>query len=212
VSDPKESARKLLAKLAAEFGAWPQRKTDWGFQKALLDMASDEEVVRIVAQFGTKIQLMPNVVAQAPIDAAETALRRMMHVTAYAMADPTCERISAKTIIEAKEERARMRAHVMAMPPTFAGQAYLTVLDYFGEIHAPLNDPIVERRSPTRKSPGVAGVAATKYGHARGVLARVLPEARLLFGKAGDRVADLFVAAVTEIEFSRDDRRGRFKR
>jgi hypothetical protein len=41
MSDRREWAQRTLARLAAEIGAWPQRKSDKVFQKALIDLAAD---------------------------------------------------------------------------------------------------------------------------------------------------------------------------
>jgi hypothetical protein len=52
MSDRREWAKKTLAKLATEIGAWPRWKDNKAFQKALIDIRDDEAVVEIVAQFG----------------------------------------------------------------------------------------------------------------------------------------------------------------
>jgi hypothetical protein len=132
-----------------------------------------------------------------------------MHTTAFAVADQDCRPVPAKAIVEKREELERARLQASALPSTPVSEAYLGLVDQFLAIQAPLSDPIVERRPPTRK--GIDG-SARDYAHARGVCARVQEEGRRIFGKAGDRVTDVFVSAATGVFFSRDDRRARFKR
>jgi hypothetical protein len=76
MSGARACARKILDKAAREIGSW--RSNDDAFQKALIDIADDEAVVEIAAQFGGKICLMPFFVAHARRDAAEEAIRLMM--------------------------------------------------------------------------------------------------------------------------------------
>jgi hypothetical protein len=203
MSDRRNSARKMLGKLAAEIGAWPERKNNEVFKRALIDIAADEAAAAIVAQLGDKIPLMPYFVANAQRDAIEEAVGRMMHTTAYAMADPFCRPVSAKEIIEKREEFERAQSQAAAVPLAISG-AYRFGVGLFQTIQAPLTDPIVERRPPTRKKPDVS---LEDYEHARAVRARVMGEGRRLFGKVGDRVTDVFVTAATGVLFSKDDQR-----
>jgi hypothetical protein len=209
MSDRREWARKTLTKWAAEIGAWPERKNDRVFQKALIDIAADEAVVEIVAHFGGKITLMPYFVAHARRDPIEEAIGRMMSMTASVMADQYCRPVFAKAIVEKREELEKKRAYALSLTPydnyneCLRGD-YVAQIDALLAVQAPLSDPIVERRSPTRKE---LDGGVKDYAHTRGVCARVQELGRHIFGKAGDRVTDAFVTAVTGVLFSPDDRK-----
>jgi hypothetical protein len=110
-------------------------------------------VEKLAAQFGGKIQLMPHFVMHARRDAVEEAIGRMMHTTAFAMADRDCRPVPAKAIVEKREELERARLQASALPSTSVNEAYLGWVDQFLAIQAPLSDPIVERRPADAKRP-----------------------------------------------------------
>jgi hypothetical protein len=221
------AAETTLIKAAAEFGAWPERKDDLVFQKVLINIRDGAQVAQTVAQFGGKIPLMPFFVARAEIDAAELAARKMMHTTASVMADPRCQLVSAKAVLKTREELERARDYALSRTPYDESACVLSLMrpdrnkrlrdDYVSwinsylAIHVPLDDPLVKRRLPT---PTDLGNSAADADHARAVWARVREEARVIFGKAGDHVTDVFVTAAADggILFTRDARRRRFKR
>jgi hypothetical protein len=237
VSDRGGWAHTTLAKLEAEIGAWPERKNDAVFQKALKDIADDPAVAEIAAQFGDKIRLNPHFVAHARRDAAEEALGRMMHAVAQAMANPHLEMVPAGEIVRKREEferaeakalgvvearrkleerartavlfteREKFKAQIARLPPAHVVEEYLSGIALFKAIQAPLDDPIVKRGANARKG---SNVSTEDYDRAQAVRARVRAEARYLFGAAGDRVADVFAYAATGVDLARP--RPRFKR
>jgi hypothetical protein len=208
----------MLAKLAAKIKEdLPQRENDEVFQKALIDIRDSPEVEEIAAQFGGKLPFTEDHVAGArPGAEAERALALIMHGTAFAMADRHCQPLSAKEITAKREELERKRDQALSLTPYDQHEnrkrdLYVERINFaLAFLLTPLNHPIVERRSRTRKE--INGAAAADYDHARAVRASVQQLTRRIFGKAGDRVADVFVYAVTGISFSRDDGRRRFKR
>jgi hypothetical protein len=197
MSDRREWARNTLAKLAVELGAW--RPEDRVYQRALISIAADEKAVELVAEFGRMFSIMAYFAASARRDATEEAAARMMHTTATTMADQYCRPVSAKTIVVTRE----VFEKELSQPLTPTQRDFV---NWFLENQAPLNDPIVEQRPPTRKE---LDADAGDYAHARAVRARVQEEGRRIFGKAGDLVTDAFVTAATGIWFARDDRRKR---
>jgi hypothetical protein len=207
----------MLTEWVTEIGAWPGRKNDKVFQKALVDVAAHPGVEKVVSRFGDKsksgIPLTPYFVANARRDAVEEAVGRMMSTTAQVWADAYCQPVSAVAIVEKHEEVERARSEGLTALSDVAPEDrdrlgfYLSLLDAGERRLAPLNDPIVERRPPTRKD--LDGRPDAEYAHARAALARVRPAAREMFGKAGDHVARVFVSAASRIDFTPDDQRGR---
>jgi hypothetical protein len=132
-----------------------------------------------------------------------------MATTAFAMADPYCRPVPAQAIVRKREEAANAIVKAMSLTPFDEGEKrkrddYVTQVKIGLMTLASLSDPIVGRRPPVRGKPKVS---TEDYGHARGVYARVRGEGRRLFGKAGDHIAEIFVAAVTGVFLSADDRR-----
>jgi hypothetical protein len=257
MSDRRAGARKTVTKWAAKIGAWHRWQYVKHFQAALVALATHSAVEEIVAQFGDKIPLMP----YSPTDDVEEVVGRMMAITAFAWADPTCQPVSPGEIVKSREEWEKARSKAIALLSGPDRKAYLHWLNLFMANQAPLADPIVERRPPTRKEfdgnveiewgrarsqamtwlssgpdreaylhrldlleanqaslndPIVERRPLTRkkykdsdanYDHARAVWARVQAEARNIFGEAADHVADVFVYAVSGIEFGPDDRR-----
>jgi hypothetical protein len=217
-------ARNTLVKAAAEIGAWPERKNDTIFQKALLDIRDHPDVEKIVAQFGNQIPLMQPFVERAEIDAAELAVKIMMHTTASVVADLRCQPVSAKAVHEKREELEKRRDYALSLTPdddrnilrVDYGRNKRLRDDYVSWINSylatlvSLDDPLVEQRPPTRAKELEEGAADP--AHARAVWARVQEEARRMFGRTGDRVTDVFVSAGTNVPFSRNDRRKRSRR
>jgi hypothetical protein len=209
MSDQRTWARRILTEAATEIGAWPERKYDKVFQKALIDIRDDPEVEKIVAQLGGKIPLMPFFVARAEIDAAELAAKQLMHATASIMADQKVLPVSAKEAQEKREDLERALAHALSLAPYDVHNErlrddYVAWINSYLAIQVALDDPLVERRLPTRKKPGVSDAA---HAHARAGWARLQDEARRICGSTGRHVADVFMATVTGIVLSRDDRR-----
>ena len=97
MSDRRAQARKVLAKLAAEIGAWPEWKSDEVFQKALVDIAADEAVAEIVAQFGDKIPITRHFAMRARRPAEEEAVGRMMFIVRSLSSNGARERDSQET-------------------------------------------------------------------------------------------------------------------
>jgi hypothetical protein len=216
MSDRQEWARKTLAKLAVEISAWPRWKNNKVFQKALIDIRDDPEVEKIVAQFGLKIPLTQRFMNDRPRsfrDPIEEAIGRMMSTTAIAMADSDWQPVPSRMVIRKQEAYERVRARVKAaVLPHYTREAHLQRLDFFQAIEVSPSDPRVERRRPTRKD---HDGGAEDYDHARAVLVAAKQAGRWLFGKAGDRVANVFVTAAaggTGLVFSQDDQRVRHKR
>ena len=209
MSERREWARKTLDKLAAKItDELPQRKTDTVFQEALKDIKDDAEVEKIVAQFGYKLKFTRDFAAFArPGYEAERAVARLMHTTAFAMADPLCRLVSAKEITITREIVEKDLSLKADQPLTTEQERWAK---WFLRNQAPLHDPIVEHKAPTRKT--LDGVSDAEYRHARAVRGRVRPEARHIFGKAGDLVADAFVSAATNVSFGPDDRRKHLQR
>jgi hypothetical protein len=197
-----------------EIGAWPERKDDKVFQKALEDLAADFRVQEIVAEFGAKLRLTPLFETKARRHPAEEAVGRMMHATAFAMADLDCRMVSMKEITAKREEIEKAVLKGLASPPSVERNSYLAGLADISALLAPESDLIVERRAPgsSKKNRFGEPLAGEEYNHARAVLARVRGLGRHIFGKAGDRVTDVFVEAVTGVSFSRDDARKRDRR
>jgi hypothetical protein len=182
----------------------------------LIDIATDPHVEELVAKFGGKISMTRDFVKQAQQRGRtpeEEAVRRAMHVVAFVCADLNALPVSAKTIVEKREEIERARAAAVVRPPSRARAAFLQSLDGLESILAPLDDPIVERRQPQLRKEPVADsdypLTDHIYARARAIRARVRDEFRFMFGEAGDAVADAFVTAATGIPFGRDDKRGR---
>ncbi len=237
MSDRRAQARKVLAKLAAEIGAWPEWKSDEVFQKALVDIAADEAVAEIVAQFGDKILITRHFAMRARRPAEEEAVGRMIFIVAKAMADPYLQMVPAKEIVKKREEwdsaeakaiavnekrgkleaqmrtavlyteRKKFQAQTAALPPARLVEDYLSGLALFRAIQAPLNDPIVKHGASTPKT---LDVSAKDYDRAQAMRARAQGEGRYIFGRAGDRVTEVFVYAATGVGLPRS--RPRFKR
>jgi hypothetical protein len=203
-----ERARKMLVRLVAKMGAWREWQRVKHFQEALTALAADEAVVEVVAQFGDKIPLMPYFFPHE----LEELVGRLMLITAYAWADPTCQPVPAKEIVMARESWEKARSKAMALPPSPVRNAYLRELSLFEKHQMPLDDPVVERRPPTRKEFERFEGDLVVYAHARAVWGRVQAEAHNFFGEAGAHIADVFVTAVSGIYFGPDDRKARTKR
>jgi hypothetical protein len=77
--------------------------------------------------------------------------------------------------------------------------------EWFLKHQAPLDDPIVAQRLPTRKE--LNGIDAGVDARARASWARVQAEGRLICGSAGPRVADVLITAVTKVDRTPHDRR-----
>jgi hypothetical protein len=123
-----------------------------------------------------------------------------MHTAAVSHADRYCQTIPAKLLTLTREIVEKDLSSEAEQPLTLTQRAWA---EWFLKHQAPPNDPIVEHRRLTRTE---------AERHARGVRARILSETRHAFGKGGDLIADEAAFAVTGVTFSRDDRRGRFKR
>jgi hypothetical protein len=209
------SARRMLDAAAIDLAMW--RPSDEAYRAQLKQIAADPKVERVVAGFGGKYSLAPAFVRQARRNAAEEAMRRMMHAAASVFADRTARMVPAREIVKKREEIERERAKAKALAPFAERDAaeretYLSGLDALASILAPFDDPIVERRRPpvvAKQRKGAELPSDEALLHARCVLARVRGEGRRIFGKVGDRVADAFVEAATGIPFSRDDARNR---
>jgi hypothetical protein len=226
MSDRRPWARKTLAKLAAELSAghvstrpeiensaWSKEMDDQIYRAVLNNLAADPDVEKIVAEFGGKIPLPSWFVAKFPLNAEEKAVSIMMRITAFTVADPTLRMLQAKKIVETREKYESLRAEAAALRPIAVIEdldkldAYSGALNAFLELQVPLDHPMVERRTPSPRKKDFAGRALPEewYSHARAARELVRSEARKIFGKAGDRVTDVFMWAATGVSFSRDD-------
>jgi hypothetical protein len=214
VSDRRKNAKKALDLWASKIGAWGPRHWDAAFQAVLVNIASDTAVEEIVAQFGGKIPLMPWFVANARGDVVEEAIGRMMSTTAQLMTDGHCQPMPMVEIVKKHEEiddalskAAKLIPHVVEEDVGKLA-AYIYMLERGKRELLPINDPLVKRRPPVLKD--CDDRAAAEYAHAYAMRARLQPEARRIFGKAGDEVAKVFVEAATGIVFSKGHRLTRF--
>jgi hypothetical protein len=177
MSDRRPWARKALIEAAAAIGAWPEKKDDKVFQKALIDIRDFPLIEKFAAQFGGKnLPFMQRFVEEArPGAEAERAIGRLMHGAASAHADPHCRLVSAKKITEKREELEGNRDYALSLTPydeheTRKRDKYVAKMNVaLAFLLTPVNHPIVKHRS--QKPP--EGVAAEKYDHARAVLATV---------------------------------------
>jgi hypothetical protein len=211
VSDRRAWARKTLAAAAADLGALSWWKDNDAYQTALANIRDGVEVEETLAQFGgDQIPIMPRFPAGLLSQRAiEMALGLMMFKTASAMADPICAQpVLTKDVIAKREELEKNVTRALSLEPYDESaererDEYVAKHRLLLAIQASLNgDPIVEQRRPTRRKPDVS---VADEDRARAVRARIRELARRIFGKAGDRVADVFVTAATGVEFSRDD-------
>jgi hypothetical protein len=202
VSDPRERARNLLAKLAAQISAWDLVQNDQVFQKALFDIADHEMTAEIVAQFGGKeIPLMQDFAKVSRLDPVADAVAQMMAITAQTTSDFSGQPpLTARTLIRTREYfEQRLKA---ALSP-----AERHAIETFLQVQMPINHPIVRRRPPTRKKLD-DGVSPADDALARAMAARLRVLSRAIFGKNGDRVTEVFVYVTTGVALTRHDRRG----
>jgi hypothetical protein len=221
MSDRRPWARKTIAKITAEFAAWPKRGdkpfqtvlpavVDEPYQAALSVLAESVAIEKLVAEFGGKIKFMPRFAAAWPHNAAEAAAALVIHCVVRTAADPTCRPVPIKMLVRKREEIESAQKMVAFLHPSPAKDAYSRELNIRLRALAPPADPIVERRRPTTKKSSTGVKISSnddRYAHARAMRARLQGETRRIFGKAGDHVADVFVETVTGIPCSRDDRR-----
>jgi hypothetical protein len=204
----------MLAEWAAEIGAGSElTTTDEAFQKTLVDIRDDQNVEGVVAELGNKIPWPKSSPALAYRDPIKVAVGQMMNITAAAMADPSRHYlIPAKEIIAMREKFERTIAYLEARADIdeldghsrHQRDTYVLWMKKWLAIQVRLSDINVMHRPSKQNGPD--------YDRACGILAIVRPVARSLFGKAGDRVAKVFVYAVTRVDLSPGSRRGRFKR
>jgi hypothetical protein len=199
-----------------EIGAWENDDGD-AYKHALIVLAADPGVEKIVADFGgDALRLTESFMKQArrrphrPPD--EAAAARMMHATAHLYADPICRMVLAKDITETKERIENERSKAMAMPHSPEKDRLIFECDARLAVLAQSDDPTVVRRGPTaaaKRRLTNRPVSDDDYSHYLAVRECLRLLAREIFGEAGDRVADVFIKAVTDVPFSRDDRRTR---
>jgi hypothetical protein len=190
------------------------------YRGVLNHLATDPDVEKIVAEFGGKIPLSPWSAARFGLHAEEKAVSIIVRLTAFAVADLALRMLQAKEIVETREKYEDLQAKAAALRPAVVIEdrgkldAYLGALNVFLRFQVPLDHPMVERRTPSPHKKEFAGEALTAelYSHARAARELVRGEARRIFGKAGDRVTDVFMWAATGVSFSGDDGKVRRKR
>jgi hypothetical protein len=199
-----------------EIGAWGDDDGD-AYKRALIVLAVDPGVEEVVAAFGDDAlrfteSFMKQALHRPHRRPDEAAAARMMHATALLCADPICRVVLAKDITETREEIENERSKAMAMPPSSERDRLIFECDARLRVQAQLDDPIVARREPTavakRRSTN-RPINDDDFSHFLAVREHLRLLAREIWGEAGNHVADVFIKAVTDVRFSRDDRRTR---
>jgi hypothetical protein len=197
-----------------EVGAWGDDDGD-AYKRALTALAADPGVEKAVAAFGDDAlrfteSFMEQTLRRPHRSPNEAATARLMHATALLYADPICRMVLAGDVVRTREQIENVRPEAMAMPPSPERNRRILECDGRLAILPQPDDPTVVRRKPTAVAKHRLTnrpVSDDDYSHYLAARESLRLLAREIFGEAGDHVADVFIRAVTDVRFSRDDRR-----